>query len=214
MGNDSLEGGGGRRPRAVVFDLGGVLVELGGAKRMAEWLGGGITRDELFWRWLASPAVRRYESGRSTPEEFARDAVAELRLPVAPAAFLEHFRGWPTRAAPGALELLRALRGRVKVACLSNTSALHWTRIEREMGFAGLFDARFLSHELGMVKPDRAIFERLVRDLAVPAPSILFFDDGEPNVAAARSLGIDARLVRSVDEARRALDARMLGVTT
>jgi len=189
----------------VVFDLGGVLVELGGAKRMAEWLGGGITRDELFRRWLASPAVRRYESGRSTPEEFARDAVEELRLPVAPAEFLEHFRGWPTGPAPGALELLRELRGRVTVACLSNTSALHWDRIEREMGFAGLFDARFLSYELRMVKPDREIFERLLRDLALPASSVLLFDDGAPNVAAARSLGIDAHLVRSIAEARAVL---------
>jgi len=195
----------GNRPAAVVFDIGGVLVELGGAKQMAAWIGGGITREELFRRWLASPAVRRYESGRSTPQQFARDAVAEMDLPVEPEAFLDHFRGWPSRPAPGAIEMLRGLRGRVTVACLSNTSPIHWRRIEGELGFEGLFDAQYLSFEMGLMKPDLAIFERVVRDLAVPAPSIRFFDDSETNVAAARSLGIDARIARSIDEVRAAL---------
>ena len=64
--------------------------------------------------------------------------------------------------------------------------------------------------ELGLVKPDRAIFEAVAIRLPVPAAAVgrvLFLDDNLVNVEGARACGFVARHVRGVDEARRALEA-------
>ena len=57
---------------AIVFDIGGVLVELSGVAQMLEWCGGTLGEEELWRRWLSSPGVRRFESGQSNAAEFAR----------------------------------------------------------------------------------------------------------------------------------------------
>ncbi|MBK7792075.1 MAG: hypothetical protein IPJ62_05835 [Betaproteobacteria bacterium] len=53
---------------AILFDLGGVLIELAGVERMLSWCPGVATTDELWRLWLHSPAVRRCETGASTGE--------------------------------------------------------------------------------------------------------------------------------------------------
>ena len=51
----------------LLFDVGGVLVQLSGVEIMLEWLGHGISEEELWRRWLQSVPVRQFEPGRSTP---------------------------------------------------------------------------------------------------------------------------------------------------
>jgi glucose-1-phosphatase len=66
---------------------------------------------------------------------------------------------------------------------------------------------RFLSHELGLVKPDRAVFEHVAVTLALQPARIVFLDDNAINVAEARSVGFTAVQVRGVSESRSALIA-------
>ena len=79
----------------VLFDLGGVLIELSGVTVMRE-LAGMDSDDELWERWLSCPWVRAFERGECTPEEFAVGMVEEWTLTVAPDVFLSAFRGWST----------------------------------------------------------------------------------------------------------------------
>ena len=74
----------------LLFDLGGVLVRATGNPVAAD---GTLPADDDFWRrWLLSPAVRDFESGRTSPEEFARAVAAEFELEVGPDEFLRRFR--------------------------------------------------------------------------------------------------------------------------
>ena len=66
--------------RAVLLDMGGVLVELGGEKPFLELLGGTHTRESMWQMWLQSPAVRAHETGRLDTRGFAEAAVAEFGL--------------------------------------------------------------------------------------------------------------------------------------
>lgn len=76
----------------VLFDLGGVLVDVSGVRAMRSLTG--ITNAEELWqRWLACPWVRRFESGACSETAFADGLVAEWGLPVSPAVFLDGFRG-------------------------------------------------------------------------------------------------------------------------
>jgi len=190
----------------VLFDLGGVLIEPGGVGPMRELSGIG-TDEELWARWLSCRWVRRFEAGLCSPDEFAAGVVADWDLELGPDAFLEEFGGWANDPYPGALELVAAVRDDVGVGCLSNTNAVQWHANYEATPITEAFSLRFLSFELGLVKPDREIFETVATRLPVPPDRVLFLDDNAANVTGAEASGLVARHVRGVDEARRALDA-------
>ena len=94
-------------------------------------------------------------------------------------------------------------RGRYRVACLSNSNELHWKTFGPWL--APHLDARFVSFELGLAKPDPAIFRAALSALGAEPGEVLFFDDAEPNVAAAAGVGLDAELVRGASQLRERL---------
>lgn len=195
----------GRTPSDVLlFDLGGVLVDFRGFDDLAAMVphAGGV--EAVRERWLASPAVRAFEAGKIEPAPFARSFVAEWGLALDPAEFLVRFAAWARDLYPRALELLGRLRGRHRLACLSNANALHAELYRHAL--SPFFEATFFSFELGLLKPDPEIFATVVDRLGVAPARIVLFDDAEPNVRAARAAGLRAELVRGVDELERRID--------
>jgi putative hydrolase of the HAD superfamily len=197
-------------PRALVFDLGGVLVDAVGLSELPRLLPAPLEPKEVRRRWLASPAVTRFESGLCSGDDFAALFIEEWQLRIEPAALLEEVRGWVRAPYPGTPELLAALRGRYTLACLSNTNALHWQKMSGMEGMGGAFDRQYLSHELGVMKPNPEIFRRVVADIGHAADAIAFFDDGPENVAAARAVGLDAHLTVGPEDLRRTLSRQGL----
>ena len=76
----------------IVFDVGGVLVELGGVNSILEWSLGRFSIEDVWRLWLASPAVRAFETGRTDADAFALAVLSELELDLEPSRFLEAFR--------------------------------------------------------------------------------------------------------------------------
>ena len=188
----------------VLFDLGGVLLEVGGVGPMRE-LSGIDTDEELWARWLGCRWVQQLEAGRCTPEEFAAGVVADWELAVAPADFLATFGAWVNQPFPGAPELVEETGAAARIGCLSNTNAFQWDAHFGELPIIEAFEFRFLSFELGLVKPDPAIFEAVAAGLPASPESVLLLDDNAVKVEAAAAYGFAARHVRGVGEARRAL---------
>jgi len=188
------------KPAVLLFDLGGVLLENVGFERFNALLPAPIPTEELKTRWLMSSAVRAFESGRCSAGVFARDVVAEWKLPLSPEDFLDAFTYWPVGLYPGAPELLAALRERYVVACLSNSNEVHWQRFD---GFRGHFDVALSSHLIGEVKPDPQCFARALQACGATAGEVAFFDDSITNVAAARALGFASFHVDGLAEVRR-----------
>ena len=194
----------------IVFDLGGVLVELSGVEQMLAWCGGTLSEAELWRRWLASPCVRAFESGQSDSAAFARLVVQEFALAVEPAQFLSAFAVWPRRLYPGARALLESLAPRYRLASLSNTNALHWNYLCGELGLVDCFHAHFPSHQTGKLKPDPEAFAWVIRQLAAQPERMLFLDDNLVNVETARRAGMHAEQVRGIAEVQATLASRGL----
>ena len=201
-----IDGGhsdGGPLPEVVLFDLGGVLVELGGPA-MGE-LSAAVGPD--FWpRWLACRWVRAFERGRCSIEEFSRGVVDDWGLERTPEQFLAAVRTWPTGLEPGALDLVAEVRRRARVGCLSNTNEVHWSEQFVPWGLAEAFDHAFASHLMGAVKPDPEVFDHVVSVVGVEPGRILFLDDNAINVDGALVAGLRAELVSGVAGARAALE--------
>ena len=94
---------------------------------------------------------------------------------------------------PGIEELLERVRARYRVAFLSNSNEVHAELIPRK--FSSLFakDDRFIfSHRVKVAKPDPEIFRRALDTIGALAYQVVYIDDLSENVAAARSLGMQA----------------------
>jgi len=191
---------------AILFDLGGVLIELAGVEQMLAWCPDLAGIDELWRRWLGSPAVRRYETGGATRAAFADEIIREFALPVDADAFLGAFASWPRALFPGATALLSELAPHYRLASVSNTNEFHWERFRREWSLDAHFHHNFPSHQVGKLKPDAEYFHHVIEALDVPAGRVLFVDDNPLNVDAAGRLGIVARRVAGVEGVRGALD--------
>ena len=196
--------------QVVLFDLGGVLIRLRGVKVLLEHLQGRLDETELFRRWLYSPSVRLFESGRCDLSRFCSDIVEELGLPLDAAAFLEIFRTFLDRPYPGVAEHLPLLAGQVRTGILSNTSAPHWQTAREMLPALDSVQDAFLSYRMGLLKPDAAIFRQVLAELALPPEAVLYFDDLPANVEAARELGIQAVRADGFQECLEAL--AVLGV--
>ena len=184
----------------VLFDLGGVLVELTGVPTMLGWTSDKYDEDKLWELWLNSPAVRSFETGCSTTEQFANGIIKEMDLPVGQTEFINAFSQWPRGLFPGVSELIEKLRNHFTLACFSNSNEIHWPRLMTEMGLDDMFDFHFASHLMGKLKPDQESFEYVLQNLGSKASSVLFLDDNEINVKSARKVGIEAHRVRGPNE--------------
>jgi len=197
--------------RVILFDVGGVLIELTGVETLRSWLEHRFTAEELWQLWLRSPSVRAFETGQIEADAFALGVITELGIGIEPQQFLDAFATWSAGAYPGALEMLERIPKRYHRAVLSNSNALHWPRTLGELSLHTTFDAHFVSHLTGKIKPDQAAFAHVVESLGCEAGEVLFLDDNRLNVEAAAEFGMQARVVRGVPEALAALvDARVI----
>ena len=91
---------------------------------------------------------------------------------------------------------------------LTNLPADRWPHIQETYPAIARFEDVVVSGEEGVIKPDRRIYE--ITDARMPyAPGeVIFFDDRQDNVDAARAYGFDAEVFKNADQAREALQAR------
>lgn len=194
-------------PDVVLFDLGGVLMDFGGPRRLVE-----LSVEEgpaLRSKWVADRWVQAFERGACNAEAFADGVVNDWGLDLAPAAFLDDFAQWSAGPFAGSLELVRSLHGTIRMGCVSNTNPVHWQQHLDRWGIVEHFDWTFTSHEMGMMKPDPAVFRHVIRTIGTTPDRLLFLDDLDENVRSARSAGMRAERTRGLREVQDALRSHL-----
>ena len=192
--------------RVVLFDLGNVLVDLGDVSEMHRMLNTDGEESDVWLKWLSSPSVAAFDSGKISFDKFAKDLLAEVGSNIDQDIFKDSFKAWPKGLFAGALELVSAVKPEYHRAVLSNTNAAHWPRLMGEMGLAGKFHSYYASHQVGFVKPDAAIYHHVIDSLNVSPEQILFIDDNQINIDTAYALGMKAHLVKGIGQAWQVLE--------
>jgi len=208
--NGGMNASSGSPVRVVCFDLGGVLVRI-----CRSWEEGcaaaGLDVRIDAEQAKADPArlalVHELEVGAISPERFFRRIAETMRGLYTPEEIERVHNAWILGEYPGVVDLVRRLRvGPATLACLSNTNAPHW---EVMRGYSALAELhhRLASHELACRKPDEAIFRAVESHLDARPEEVLFFDDTEENVDAARVAGWRAeRVDHASDTAAQMID--------
>ena len=175
---------------AVVFDLGGVLIDWDPRYLYRRLLPGDEVEpflDEIgFAAWN-----HLHDSGGSWAQGVADLAARHPQhrelIEAYPQRFLETLGG----SFPETVELLRELSGAgVRLLALTNWSAETFRIARKEFAFLDLFDDIVVSGEEGVAKPDPRIFRVLLERNHLAAEQTVFIDDSQANVAAAASLGL------------------------
>jgi len=194
--------------RALIFDMGGVLVELG-EPDIVFGLESGTER--FLEHWIQSPSVRDFERGDIDIESFARRVVRDAALPYGWQEFIQRFMSWPRSAFTGAAKLLESLPGNCQRVLLSNTNREHWHDVGLAAQLTPYLDRVFLSFESGHLKPDPIAFHHVFESIDCAPEETAFFDDNSINVEAAKALGCHAFRTRGVDELQAAIEGLLSG---
>lgn len=93
-----------------------------------------------------------------------------------------------------------------KVYLLSNYSGRNYRYARERFKFMEYVDGGVISYETGYIKPERGIYEALIKKYGIDRKETLFIDDLEENVLAAKSFGINAVHFKGIAELRKLLD--------
>ena len=188
-----------KKIRNIVFDLGGVLVDLDFKAAINGLQKAGFANvKEQLQAFDREGIFQKFELGEMTAEEFRtairENSTVELTDEEVDALWNAMLLEVPREK----LELILHLRGKYMVYLLSNTNSIHWDYVcKNAFNYRGFrvedyFEETFLSYEMHLAKPDKAIFEQVLSDANLLAEETLFIDDSEANCKAAQEVGIHA----------------------
>jgi len=100
----------------------------------------------------------------------------------------------------GMLDYLKDLKRSARVVFLSNTNLLHWHKLLKLSDFELASYEAFLSFDMGLAKPSKAIFEKVLLDADIQVDGALYIDDRQENVDQALTCGMDAVLYVNQDK--------------
>jgi putative hydrolase of the HAD superfamily len=180
-------------PKVLLFDLGGVIVRWVGFEELAHMTG--QSRDKVGAQFAASPIFQAYETGRCGDDIFADTLIAEFDLDVTREEAKTLWNSWVQETYSGTKMMLTELRKSYKVACLSNTNALHWKHLETHIRIKDYFDYSYASHLIHVAKPEPESYLIPIKEMDVHPSEIWFFDDTLINIQAARDIGMKAHHV-------------------
>lgn len=196
----------------VLFDIGRVLLDWDPRYYYARHFPGDADALERFvTQVVGTDWIRSVDAGKPIDvaiEERSREFPEHAHL------VREWKAGWPEMLRgeiAGTVAILDELRSRGRrVAALSNFSAESWPWATARFPFLGRFEGVVISGEVGVAKPDPAIYRIAIERLALEPERTLFVDDMPVNVEAARACGIEAVVFEGPEQLRRDLEARGL----
>jgi 2-haloacid dehalogenase len=201
---------GGGRP-VIVYDLGGVLIDWNPRHLYRK-----LFEDEAAMEWfLAEVCHAAWNEEQDRGRSFAAGVEeAAARHPEYRPLIAAYFERWAEMLAgemDGAVAILAELRDAgYELHALTNWSAETFPFARERFAFLDWFQTILVSADVGLIKPDPAIFQRLLGRIGRTPAECLYIDDNARNVAAAAALGFDAIAFLSAAQLRDALRRRGL----
>lgn len=200
----------------VVFDLGGVLINWD-PRHLYRTLFTGPDAEAEMERFLAEVCTPEWNAEQDRGRTLAEATAILVEKHPDQAELIEAYYGrWDEmlgQPIEGAVRIAQALkRGGLRLIALSNWSAETFPRARHRMTFLDDFDGVLISGSVGLIKPDRAIFDLVAQRHDIEPGRAVFIDDSPKNVAAAAEAGFDAIAFESAEQLRQELAARGLPV--
>lgn len=192
---------------ALLFDLGGVLIEIDWRRAFTVWAeSSGTAAEAIAARFSFDSTYAAHERGEIGAAEYFAALRRALGIELSDGRFLAGWNAIFVGEIAGVRKLIAAAATRRPLYLFSNTCETHrehWMPRFEEL--LRPFTRRFLSCEIGLRKPDPEAFAHVARAIGLAPQRIAFFDDTAENVAGAARAGFAACHVRSAAELAAAL---------
>lgn len=189
--------------KAIVFDMGGVIVRLDMGRCISNFkeLAGFKDIEEYLDRFHQKGFISDLEEGKTKPEDFDRECLKHSRPGTTAETVRYCFCSLLDGVEEDSVELIRSLRGRYDLYVLSNNNPISRAYFcdmlkARGMDPDEVFKEQFYSYEMRMLKPAREMFECVIGRIGAKPEEILFIDDAADNVEAAAAAGITTLWLR------------------
>lgn len=177
--------------KVITFDLDGVYFPNGKANFIKSLGELGVSEEEAKRVFLKSDQMNLlYKVGKMTDEEYWSWAISEWKLNLSWQEIIKiMIDGYDVN--PDVVEVVKKLRelGYKTAICTSNFPA-RINGLQEKFGFLNDFDIKALSYKIGVNKPDRKIYEELVRLSNILPEQIVLADDNASSIAGAKAVGI------------------------
>ena len=179
----------------IAFDMGGVLsfydedIPIQEFKRLSP-----KTEKEIVNACYTPERKRPLETGSQTWPEFVSQIKTELELDISNDEFKRIYDSSHYKPNEDLFDVTERIVQNYRIGICSNTGPTHWELQRDRLPHFDQFEPVILSCDVGIVKPDRGIFDELSSESGVSLTQILFIDDHIENVQAAISIGMKSIL--------------------
>ena len=185
-----------KKCKAIIFDLGAVILNINYQNTIDEFTKLGVNNATTFYsKKVQTNLFNQIETGMISSNKFLKALQKETKN----ANINQVEKAWNAMLLDlpeERIQLIEKLKNNYSIYLLSNTNAIHIDAIKKQLGkrkwlaFCKLFDKMYLSHELGLRKPDVKIFEYILNEQKLKAEEVFFIDDSPQHIASTKKIGI------------------------
>ena len=192
--------------KVIIFDFGGVILNINYQNTIDSFRKLGVIKPENFYsKEMQFQIFNLLETGKITEKQF----LSELKLMTENASVKEIKKAWVSMLLDlpkSRLETLKILKKKYRLFLLGNTNSIHINYIKNSLGdvkwesFCNLFEEIYLSHEIGIRKPNVEAFQFILKKQNLSSNEILFIDDSLQHIKGAKRLGIHSHHLRDGED--------------
>jgi len=192
--------------RAIIFDLGAVLLNINYHKTIEEFEKLGIKNSTSFYsKKEQTDLFNLLETGKISEEDFITEVKKKCKY-GSDNKIISAWNAMLLDLPKHRVSLLKDLNKKYDIYLLSNTNSIHITELKNIMGyekyevFYNLFKKVYYSHEIGFRKPNKESFQLILGENNLDPDDVLFIDDSPQHIEGAKNLGIRAYHLKDGEE--------------
>lgn len=193
--------------RALLFDLGGVVIDLDIGRAFQIWAcRAGCDPTVIAERFSLDDSYEQHERGEIPASSYFASLRQSLSIDLSDDEFIQGWNDIYLGPVPGMSKMLSVAQQHLPLFAFTNSNPTHqsiWERLYADE--LRRFQTIYVSSDLGARKPDPEAFHLVAKRMGFEPGEVLFFDDGPENVEGARTAGMQGVIVRSIRDVRRAL---------
>lgn len=182
----------------IIFDFGGVLINIDYLKTIEEFKKLGIPDfEERYSQAEQNSLFSDIETGKISAKEFIDELLKFLPSGISQDQVVDAWNAMILDVPLSSIEVLKSLQGKYRLFLLSNTNEIHipialneWKKTS-EVDFYSCFEHVYLSHEIGLRKPNKEIFKFVCDAQNIQPENALFIDDSLQHINGAKGIGLN-----------------------
>lgn len=185
------------RIKNIIFDLGGVIINLDTQKTSSEMKKLGFEDFEKSYSLLSQTDIfDLLEKGLISPGQYRYEIKKQLTKSVSDKEIDDAWSAMLLDFPAKRVELIQSLKNKYRTFLLSNTNKIHFDKYNADFvsqygcGLNDIFEKAYYSFEVGMRKPEADIYQFVLKQSHLIPEQTLFIDDSEANIRTAKTLGI------------------------